>query len=72
MAQYTNISETSHLTGLSIISLRRGVRSGRFPHVRVGGTPRGKLLFDLQALAQVLADEAYASIQGQKEVEIHE
>lgn len=72
MAQYTNISETSHLTGLSITTLRRGVRSGRFPHVRVGGTPRGKLLFDLQSLAQVLADEAYSSMQGQREVKIRE
>lgn len=72
MAQYTNISEASRLTGLSITALRRGVRLGRFPHVRVGGTPRGKLLFDLQALAQVLADEAYTSMQGQKEVKKHE
>ena len=72
MAQYASISETSRLTGLSVTSLRRGVHSRRFPHIRVGGTSRGKLLFDLQALAQVLADEAYASIQCQKEVKKNE
>lgn len=65
MAQYTDITETSKLLGLSVTALRRGARSGRFPHIRSGGgnNPRGKLLFDLRAVAQVLAEEAYTSMQ---------
>ncbi len=62
MAQYTDIVEISRLTGISVTTLRRGVHSGRFPHIRLGNTPRGKLLFDLQQVAQVLATEAQESM----------
>lgn len=64
MAQYVSIQEASKLLGLSVISLRRGVKAGRFLAIRVGNTPKGKLLFDLQALVQCLADEAYAVMQA--------
>jgi hypothetical protein len=63
MAQYVSIQEASSLVGISVTGLRRGVKAGRFPAIRVGGTPKGKLLFDLQELAQVLADEAYMGMQ---------
>jgi hypothetical protein len=62
MALYTEISEISRLTGLSVTTLRRGARSGRFPHVREGDIPRGKLLFNLQEITQVLATEAQNSM----------
>lgn len=67
MAQYVNIQEASHLLGLSVTALRRGVKAGRFAAVRVGNTPKGKLLFNLQDMAQILANEAYASIHNQEE-----
>lgn len=63
MAQYVNIQEASRLVGLSVISLRRGVKAGRFLAIRVGDTPRGKLMFNLQDLAQTLANEAYVGMQ---------
>lgn len=63
MAQYVNILEASRLVGISVIGLRRGVKAGRFPAVRVGNTPKGKLIFNLQDLAQILADEAYSGMQ---------
>ena len=72
MAQYVNIQEASKLVGLSVISLRRGVKTGRFPAIRVGGTPKSKLFFDLQDLAQALANEAHASMYSQKEVKENE
>lgn len=68
MVQYVNIQEASRLTGLSVASLRRAVRVKRFSYIRMGGTPRGKLLFNLQDLAQELANEAYASMHDQEEV----
>ena len=62
MAQYTDITTTAKQIGLSVTSLRRGARSGRFPHIRQNNNPRGKILFDLQALTLVLASEAQASV----------
>ena len=67
MAQYVGIKEASALVGLSVTALRRGVKDGRFAAVRVGGTPKSKLMFDLQALAQKLADEAYQGMQANNE-----
>lgn len=63
MTQYVDIKTASSLVGISVIGLRRGVKAGRFAAIRVGNTPKGKLLFNLQDLAQVLADEAYATMQ---------
>ena len=68
MSQYTDIHEISRLTGISVTTLRRGAHSGRFPHIRLGNTPRGKMLFSLQAIAQVLATEAQASMHHNEEV----
>ena len=65
MAQYIDISEVSRLTGLSPTAIRRGAHSGRFPYTRMNPMPRSKMLFDLRAVAQVLAAEAQASTQKQ-------
>ncbi|MDF2537146.1 MAG: hypothetical protein K0S76_167 [Herbinix sp.] len=67
MAQYTDITEISRLTGISVTTLRRGAHSGRFPHIRLNNIPRGKLLFDLQAVEQVLGTEAQASMHSKEE-----
>lgn len=45
MVQYVNVTEASRLTGLSVHSLRRGVRSGRFTCIRVGDTPPWTITF---------------------------
>ncbi len=66
MTQYVDIKTASALVGISVIGLRRGVKAGRFAAVRVGNTPKGKLLFNLQDLAQTLATEAMASIKQSK------
>lgn len=63
MTQYVSIQEASKIVGLSVISLRRGVKSGRFPAIRVGNTPKGKLMFDLTDLVLVLATEAQSAMQ---------
>ncbi len=68
MSQYTDIKTTSQLTGISVISLRRGAKTGRFKAIRIGKALRGKLMFDIQQLSQQLADEAYGVIK-EKECE---
>jgi hypothetical protein len=67
MAQYTDIHEISHLTGISLTTLRRGAHSGRFPHIRLNNSPRGKMLFDVQQVALILATEAQASMHPKEE-----
>lgn len=63
MAQYVDVYEVSRLTGLSPTALRRGARIGRFPYTRMNPSlPKSKMLFDIQAVAQVLATEAQASV----------
>ena len=57
MAQYIDIKEVSRSVGLSVTSIRRGIRTGRFPYIRSGSTPRGKLLFDLDKIFKVLETE---------------
>ncbi|MDR3597087.1 hypothetical protein [Clostridium sp.] len=66
MAQIVNITLASKLTGLSTYALRKGAKEGRFPAIRAGGTTNGKILFDLESLAQVLTNEAMASIKQAK------
>ena len=66
MAQIVNITLASKLTGLSTYALRKGAIEGRFPHIRAGGTENGKILFNLESLAQVLANEAFASMKQSK------
>lgn len=62
-AQYTDIQETSKIIGLSVTSLRKGYRSGRFPYIRAEkDNPHSKIFFDIEQLKQVLAAEAKASI----------
>lgn len=62
MSQIVNITIASKLTGLSTYALRKGAKEGRFPSLRAGGTTNGKILFDLELLAQTLANEAMASL----------
>ena len=64
MAQIVNITLASQLTGVSTYTLRKGAKEGRFPHLRT--VENGKILFDLELLAQALATEALASIKQSK------
>lgn len=66
MAQIVNITQASKLVGVSTYTLRKGAKEGRFPHIRAGGTTNGKILFDLELLAQTLATEAMASVKQSK------
>jgi hypothetical protein len=66
MTQLVSITQAAKLTGLSTYILRKGAKEGRFPSLRAGGTTNGKILFDLELLAQTLATEAIASIKQSK------
>lgn len=57
MTKFIGIQEAAELTGLSVTTLRRGVRSGRFPAIRANRS-QGKILFHPEALSQVLRQEA--------------
>lgn len=61
MAKKVSITEAAEATGLSVASLRRGVKSGRFPAIRAGSSETGKLLFDIEKLEQRLEQEAFAA-----------
>lgn len=57
------LQEASKLTGISVTSLRRGIKIGRFPAIHSGvGEKRSKILMDVELLEQVLKQEAYASL----------
>jgi hypothetical protein len=66
MAQIVSITEAAKLTGLSTYILRKGAKEGRFPSLRAGGVEKGKILFDLELLAQTLASEAMSSLKQSK------
>lgn len=66
MAQIVNITQAAKLTGMSTYALRKGAKEGRFPSLRLGGVENGKILFDLELLAQTLATEAMASVKQSK------
>lgn len=61
MAKKVSITEAAEATGLSVASLRRGVKSGRFPAIRAGSSETGKLLFDIARIEQRLEQEAFIS-----------
>jgi len=56
MARRVSIVEAARLTGLSVTTLRRGYRSGRFPAVRAG-EGLGKFLFDVSQIERALRFE---------------
>lgn len=66
MEQIVNITQAAKLTGLSTYSLRKGAKEGRFPSLRAGGVENGKILFNIELLAQSLATEAMAGVKLSK------
>jgi len=49
MGKKLGLKEAAKITGLSEWELRTGANSGRYPHMRVGGS-RGKMIFDIELL----------------------
>lgn len=66
MPQIINIVQASKLTGLSTYALRMGAKNGRFPSIRAGAVKNGKILFDLELLAQSLATECWSNVKQNK------
>lgn len=60
MVQYKPIKEVSAVVGISVTSLRRGIKSGRFGFIRAG-VGKGKLLLDVEAVVKQLDFEALNS-----------
>lgn len=51
MARMIGINEAHEITGLSKHELRTGAISGKYPHIRAGGS-RGKILFSADLLQE--------------------
>ena len=65
MAKRVGIAEAAEALGLSITTIRRGYKSGRFPGIR-SGEGVGKLLFDVEQLERILEKESWASVPEKK------
>ena len=72
MNKLITIVELSEATGLSVTTIRRRVAAGTLPYTRTNSN-RGKILFDIDLIQQVLRQESYAnyknSIQWDQEPE---
>ena len=66
MAQYRDLKEVSAAVGISVTSLRRGIKTGRFKFIRAG-QGAGKILLDVEAVAKQLDYEALNSTQGTRQ-----
>lgn len=65
---FITIEEASEITNLSVTTLRRGVKEGRFPAVRIGGerSKQSKLLFDRQMLLKALQYELLSNVKDEQ------
>ena len=66
MGKWLTVKQTAQTSGLSEYTLRRGIASGRFPHIRTNGPGKGRILIDLDLLGQQLEQEAKDSIADKK------
>ncbi len=62
------VKEASELTNLSITTLRRGVKTGRFPALRSGGekSKHSKILFDERMLLKALQGEVLNNVKNEQ------
>lgn len=65
MSRRVGIKAAAEATGLSQWELRQGARSGRYPHIRVGDSEHGRIIFDLDLL------EEHIKLQMMQNVKIH-
>lgn len=56
MSRRVKIKEAAEITGLSPWELRQGCISGKYPHIRVGNSRSGKIIFDLDLLEERIKD----------------
>lgn len=61
MGRRVTIPEAVEITGLKEYSLRKGIKEGRYPHIRTS-IGRGKILIDIELLERCLEAEALNSI----------
>jgi hypothetical protein len=56
------LREAAAIVGLTVSELRCGAISGRYPHMRLGASGRGKMLFDLDLLEQAIKARMMANV----------
>ncbi|KAB3533844.1 hypothetical protein F8154_10270 [Alkaliphilus pronyensis] len=49
MGKRVGVKGAAEITGLSEWEIRTGARTGKYPHMRVGGE-RGRIIFDIEML----------------------
>ena len=67
MSRLITIKHASHITGLSVTTLRRRVAAGTLPAMRTN-TSGGKLLFDEALLLKALRQELLSNMREPEEV----
>lgn len=65
MARMVLLKQASQATGLSEWELRMGARAGKYPHMRVGNSNTGKLIFDLDILEAHIKQMIEGSVKQQ-------
>ncbi len=65
MARMALLKQASEVTGLSQWELRTGAKSGKYPHLRVGNSSTGKLVFDLDILEAHIKQMIEGSVKQQ-------
>ena len=60
MGKRMTVLEASRETGLTPYTLRLGIKQGRYPHIRTGGSS-GKILIDIALLERALEREAMSN-----------
>ena len=68
MKRMRNVKEAAKATGLSECELKRGVHAGIYPYIRVG-EGRGKFLFDIDMLNDVITRRAMDNMKTNHEKE---
>lgn len=56
MSRRVKLKEAAEITGLSEFELRSGANSGKYPHIRVGNSRAGKIIFDLDLLEERITE----------------
>ena len=68
MKKMVGVKEAAKATGLSEWELKRGVRAGEYPFIRIG-EGRGKFLFNIDMLNDVISRRAMSNMKASSENE---
>lgn len=65
MGKRVGVEAAAEATGLAKWELRQGAIAGRYPHMRVGDSKHGKIIFDLDILEEHIRNRMLQSVNSQ-------